>query len=687
MHQTFYIDIDEEITSVVDRLRKAKATDVIIVVPKRALLVQSIVNLKLLKKEADKLGKQISIVTQDKLGKMLIEKVGINVEDKLDDIEGDEIFETSVGGDERVFVSDADDYDAPKSDSSDRLKNLGSDSYFKDDEYAKNPSLDAQGKVAVNGKLGANKISEESSPESTEVTEKIINKELVTEIGADMEKISKSKKFTQSGVIRQGKPTFDIIRNVEAEEDATAEDVVQKTTFKKESDFSYDEYEKLAAEDENRKKEAIRSQNNRIGNFKNNEVVDNFFQSKNFSRGGKVLENKNRGEIELSRGMWKYVAMAGAVAILLIVAIGGYIFLPKVDIKLTLKSKEQSFDAQIRGSQATTEAAGDAIPAKLVSIDDEFTGTYKATGSKSATSQKAKGTISIYNEYSSAAQPLIASTRFETPDGKIFRLVQGVVVPGTSNSNGTTQPGVIEAMVVADNAGSDYNIGASTFSIPGFKGSGSEKYTKFYAKSSQPMMGGGSSGTMAASISATDIANAKNNALEELTASAKEKIKNVSSPGSVILDDAIDMGSVAYSMSNPEGDAVDSFTVTAKTKVNAVVFNEDDLKKVLTEKAMTSATSGEEIDGSSIVLQYGKSDVDYVAGSVLIRVHFFGKIISKIDEESLKKGILGKSETEFGAYIKTYPNIEAVEINYWPAFISGKIPAYESRINITLDNK
>ncbi len=84
-HKTIYIDIDEEITSVIDRMRKTEAGEVIIVAPKRALLLQSLVNLKLLKKEADRRKRRIMIVTQDKIGKKLIEKAGILVHGKVDD--------------------------------------------------------------------------------------------------------------------------------------------------------------------------------------------------------------------------------------------------------------------------------------------------------------------------------------------------------------------------------------------------------------------------------------------------------------------------------------------------------------------------------------------------------------------------------------------------------------------------
>ncbi|MDD5489950.1 MAG: hypothetical protein PHP25_04710, partial [Candidatus Moranbacteria bacterium] len=93
-HKTLYIDIDEEITSIVDRVRKASADEVIVVVPKRALLIQSLVNLKLLKKEANRRKKRLMIVTQDRIGKKLIEKAGIQVQGKMDEtLADDEIFD------------------------------------------------------------------------------------------------------------------------------------------------------------------------------------------------------------------------------------------------------------------------------------------------------------------------------------------------------------------------------------------------------------------------------------------------------------------------------------------------------------------------------------------------------------------------------------------------------------------
>lgn len=55
MRETHYIDIDEEIISAVGRLRRSSQLENIFIFPKRALILQSIVNLRLLEREAKKI--------------------------------------------------------------------------------------------------------------------------------------------------------------------------------------------------------------------------------------------------------------------------------------------------------------------------------------------------------------------------------------------------------------------------------------------------------------------------------------------------------------------------------------------------------------------------------------------------------------------------------------------------------
>ena len=79
MNNYFYVDVDDEITSVIGRLRKESSDEVFLVVPKRAIIAQSLVNLKLLGKEAGKLRKNLIFVSPDSQTRKIAEKAGLSV--------------------------------------------------------------------------------------------------------------------------------------------------------------------------------------------------------------------------------------------------------------------------------------------------------------------------------------------------------------------------------------------------------------------------------------------------------------------------------------------------------------------------------------------------------------------------------------------------------------------------------
>ena len=62
---TIYIDIDDEITGIIDKLRTSDSKLVALVLPKRASVFQSIVNMKLLKRAADDSKKNLVLITSE----------------------------------------------------------------------------------------------------------------------------------------------------------------------------------------------------------------------------------------------------------------------------------------------------------------------------------------------------------------------------------------------------------------------------------------------------------------------------------------------------------------------------------------------------------------------------------------------------------------------------------------------
>ncbi len=85
MDEIIYLEPDEEITSAIDKIKKAKNSNLGLVVPRDATLLQSVVNLRLISKEAALLGKNIAIVTADKIGRNLAAQVGLPVYNSIRD--------------------------------------------------------------------------------------------------------------------------------------------------------------------------------------------------------------------------------------------------------------------------------------------------------------------------------------------------------------------------------------------------------------------------------------------------------------------------------------------------------------------------------------------------------------------------------------------------------------------------
>lgn len=85
MNEVIYLEPDEEITSVIDKLKTIEgAHSVYLVIPKGAGLLQSVVNLKILKREAESLKLEIGLVTLDIIGRNLASQVGLTVYDSID---------------------------------------------------------------------------------------------------------------------------------------------------------------------------------------------------------------------------------------------------------------------------------------------------------------------------------------------------------------------------------------------------------------------------------------------------------------------------------------------------------------------------------------------------------------------------------------------------------------------------
>src|SRR3989344_3811533 len=182
-----------------------------------------------------------------------------------------------------------------------------------------------------------------------------------------------------------------------------------------------------------------------------------------------------------------------AVASIAVVVVAGLALLAFRSTTVTVIPKSHTVvfgeTSQFVAYPAETAATG-TLAYTMQTLDMEDSEVVQAQGTTTIPPSKASGSITVYNMYSAAPVRLIKNTRFETPDGLVFRVPTDIVVPGKKGNT----PGQIDVTVASDGSGEKYNVGpVPRFTLPGLKSS-PDMFANVYGRSSQTMTGGSSGG-------------------------------------------------------------------------------------------------------------------------------------------------------------------------------------------------
>ena len=615
MHQTFYIDLEEEISSVIDRLNKSMATDNYFVVPKRAIFLQSIVNLKLLKREADKVDKHIIIVTQDEIGASMAERCGIDVRSTVDGLE------SVMDNKDEEEVEEALHYEIPKTiikaqqKKQIRLKDVGSNDFY--DLAASTGKEKSQTSVII--PTTSKRIHINSISPSEKKRESLHHK--TPQVPAH--------RVAQSRMAVGHRPQ-----------------VVAGLGHKKHLDSEKEKsLEKMYATKERNVKE--------------------------------LAIPISGGE----RKIKKIFLIFTGLCTLAFVGVAVYLFLPSAKIIIEPNITKSKMDLDLSGSSDFVGVDQLNIPIHTINKEETITLSYEVRGGSAVAGKKAHGSVVIYNEYDNSPQTLIATTRLESKDGKIFRLVKNVVVPGTTTIAGEIKPGAIEAEIIADQPGPEYNLEPTDFTIPGFKDG--PKYAKFYAKSTESMTGGSIEGeTAGGAVSQSDIDNAK----QKTEAAAKDKLAQVINDelrnGEIALGQAEKITIIKSSADVKVGDMVSVFEYGVVASVYAFVFSENDVREIMVQ-SMTNEEQSLDVKRDISKIEYGTVDADFEKNILKLKV--YGEItnIPVIDKEQIKMELLGKSDDQLAATLRKYSTIKSVNVEFQPTFVS-RIPQYAQRVSVEI---
>lgn len=79
-----YAEIDDEVTTLFDRVRRSRGRQVILVIPSSSHILASLVNLKILRYKSETSGREVTIVTKDAAGRQLAGEAGFATAERAD---------------------------------------------------------------------------------------------------------------------------------------------------------------------------------------------------------------------------------------------------------------------------------------------------------------------------------------------------------------------------------------------------------------------------------------------------------------------------------------------------------------------------------------------------------------------------------------------------------------------------
>jgi hypothetical protein len=198
----------------------------------------------------------------------------------------------------------------------------------------------------------------------------------------------------------------------------------------------------------------------------------------------------------------------------------------------------------------------------------------------------------------------VATTRFLTKEGILFRLKQNAKIPAD---------GSVEVAVAADKPGADSDIGPSKFTIPGLS---ADLQASVWGESSAAMSGGAG---VAKAVAQADLDKAKADLLEKLKSEAETGLQGLAEENEMLLPDLMTSEEVSFDAPKV-GTVAGNFQATFKVRFRAMTLPQTEVEKELVTQLVSILPEGENQADYDIGLpQYTVEAYDTKAGLAEVR--------------------------------------------------------------------
>ena len=371
-------------------------------------------------------------------------------------------------------------------------------------------------------------------------------------------------------------------------------------------------------------------------------------------------------------------------AIVFVVLVGGALglsaLLGKTQLTIYPVFKEPNINSEFT---AYPDQRPDALSYTIMTIESTAESQVKANGQVDV-ENKASGLVQIVKT-TPGTERIIANTRFRSPDGKIFRIKDAIVVPGAVNN----VPGTIQAEVTADQPGDEYNLPANThFDVPGFQeGNLPDLYKAIYAENKAALAGGYKGPQF--KIDDNELGTARQALQIKLRDELLGKIDEKKPSGFIALTGGV---AITYDQQPTVPYGNDLVTIKEHATLQIPIFKNSDLGTFLAKAAVATYNGGSVRidDPKALTFEYkaASTSSSVIANEPSLTFTLKGKpkLIWEYDVEKLKKDLAGLPKTSINNAISAYPGIQGAKVSITP-FWKQSFPTDPTKIMVVEELK
>lgn len=344
------------------------------------------------------------------------------------------------------------------------------------------------------------------------------------------------------------------------------------------------------------------------------------------------------------------------------------LYLPKAKVTLLVEEKILEKEATFSVDPNSTEVdpAQRKIPGRELSVENEETRQFAATGTKTV-GEKAQGIVILQNWTN---EPLFlkrdtALTVEPDQEGSnsTFVLSEDANVPAQTLSVPSPgqklyAAGQTKVQVEATQFGEEYNLAASTnFSVENFN------FSELSALNETAFTGGSTREIVV--ISEEDQEQAKEQLTDQLSAQGQQGLTSKLLGDQKLLDSVVRGEVLGATFSHTVGDETNHFSLTLRTKTQATVYSESQVKKLISQLLQESVPSGfklssEELGFNTQTVTSDKNRILTFSGNMKALV------IPDFNQDQLKEKLRAKSPRRATEILNEIPHLVGYRVTFWP---------------------